>query len=47
MLDESTTGKGTDTMLVVSDKASEEIQKVLTSTKAQGNNLIIYFQGMG
>ena len=41
------TVKGADKMLVVSDKASEEIQKVLEGTQAKGNNLIIYFQGMG
>jgi hypothetical protein len=34
-------------MLVVSDKASEEIQKVFAQPQAKGSNLIIYFQGMG
>lgn len=32
-------------MLVVSDKASEELGKVLESNQATGKNLIIYFAG--
>lgn len=32
-------------MLVVSDKASEELNKVLGSDQASGKDLIIYFAG--
>ena len=34
-------------MLVVTDKASTELQKILGGSQAKGNNLVIYFQGMG
>jgi len=34
-------------MLNVSDTARDELQKVLASDQAKGNNLVIYFQGHG
>ncbi len=34
-------------MLVVSDLAKENLQKVLESDQAKGKNLIIFFQGHG
>ena len=34
-------------MLIVTDKASAELQKVLGSEQAKGKGLIIYYQGAG
>ena len=34
-------------MLSVTDKASTELKKVLTSDKATGKELVIFFQGHG
>lgn len=34
-------------MLIVTDKASEELKKVLESDQAQGKGLVIYYQGAG
>ena len=34
-------------MLSVTDKASEELKKVLNSEKAAGKELVIFFQGYG
>ncbi len=34
-------------MLVVTDKASEELKKVLESDNSKGKYLILYFQGAG
>jgi hypothetical protein len=33
--------------LVVTEKASEELKKVLDSDKSRGKYLILYFQGAG
>ncbi len=34
-------------MLIVTDKASEELQKTLESDQAKDKGLIIYYQGAG
>jgi hypothetical protein len=34
-------------MLVVSDRASKELQQVLANEKAGKSKLVIYFQGVG
>jgi hypothetical protein len=34
-------------MLTVSEIASEELKKAISSRQAKANNLVIYFQGMG
>jgi hypothetical protein len=34
-------------MLEISDSATTELQKVLTTDQAKGKSLVIYFQGMG
>lgn len=34
-------------MLSVSDQASAELKKFFQSAKGKGNNLVIYYQGMG
>lgn len=34
-------------MLNVTDKASEELLKVLESDKAKGKNLVIFYRGSG
>ena len=34
-------------MLVVSDKAKENLQSVLESQRAQGKSLVLYLQGAG
>jgi len=36
-----------ESMLIVTDKASEELQKVLASDQAEGKGLILYYQGAG
>jgi hypothetical protein len=35
------------TMLIVTDKASEELQKILASDQAKGKGLVLYYQGAG
>jgi hypothetical protein len=34
-------------MLKISDKASEELTKVLESEQAQGKHLVLFFRGVG
>ncbi len=34
-------------MLQISDKAGEELKKVMLSPQGKGNKLVIYFQGHG
>lgn len=40
-------GKDCDIMLTITDKASEEIQKLLATQPKGGKSLILYFQGYG
>jgi len=34
-------------MLIVSDRASKELQQVLAGDKAKNSKLVVYFQGVG